>query len=113
MRQPTRRWRRPWPHAWGVCTLELDSVPRLTRPPDSTTFPGTTRHRYAPVDTASVVQQLAGQTFAAIAAAEGDDSSALAEAQIIEQLCTVGRVVVATNGGGERTEWRGAPRCRR
>jgi shikimate kinase len=55
------------------------------------------------VDTASVIQQLAGQTFAAIAETEGNDSSALAEAQIIEQLCTVGRVVVSTYGGGERT----------
>ena len=61
------------------------------------------RGRYAPVDTAGVIQQLAGQTFAAIAEAEGADSSALAEAQIIEQLCTVGRVVVSTYGGGELT----------
>ena len=67
--------------------------------------------RYAPVYTTQVIQQLASQTFEAIAQSEGHESAALAEAQILEQLCTVGRVVVSTNGGGEGTFQRSAPVC--
>lgn len=55
---------------------------------------------YAPLHTAELLQQLTGQTFQQIEESEGADSAALAEAQILEQTCTLGRVVVSTVGGG-------------
>ncbi len=56
-----------------------------------------------------MLQQLTGLSFQQIEAAEGVDSAALAEAQILEQTCTLGRAVISTIGGGAPLRAAGGP----
>jgi len=64
---------------------------------------------YAPLCLRLLLERLSGQTWSALQEEEGaQDSLAVAEAQVLEELSTQGRTCVATVGGGCGAAARGA-----